>query len=773
MALVIGILEIYPAHSVAENTGAIQEVLAAKVQGTANSPSDKYLIRPDQYDPKGCEKYFENLKPGLISSAADAADKAVYTYPEQETIRALCDARTADLTYDDPEANNDENRTLPAAFVKAIIESNEFDTPGYDSISISGAIIDGDLILSKIKINNALHLNDITFLGGVDLSYSSTEHNLDISGLLPDSAMLCLRGFQSTRSMFITHLRLFRQVGPTQIHCDEKVINSIDLPGARIGGELNIDDVNLGSVNAVGAQIAGQVQIQESRFSGIDQSPDLNFQGASAGEFIIRGVNVSTVDEQTTAERCLEHRVDLDGINILGYAQFVRSDFCGISLTGAHVGRNLDLLGLTLGFFDFTGSNADGDLQIAPSLPYRPTKQAARLPKWLGHATSDRGMALHKVHFAEQRHARGAPGRPTRLLASDAAPSPSPVYQPNLVLSHSSIALLRVAFENWPFLSRAPGLPPGMNCEPRSDCMVTNCETSAIAPPSLPGENPGPLAMFSEWTLGYPGTIKENYPTIVADFRFKSFGKPTFCAFYNSNDTDEDKNLANSEKKPKRRRDHISDDLTRIKVGDVRLWLVSTQYSPAEYQLIYDLLTANGQSSDARTIGYLGKLIETRLEYNNAVEDGDFSSLPAFVLNLLARLSIGYGYCSYVAMIWVAFLSLVGAVFFATANAELLRTNDGLVYDEHGPRWRKLLIGNMRVKRYREDLKGTPKHEQDYGLINPFGYSFDTLLPLIRLRELHYQIEVGGWRHLYFYFHRVFGWVLGVFLLAAFSGLIR
>jgi hypothetical protein len=76
---------------------------------------------------------------------------------------------------------------------------------------------------------------------------------------------------------------------------------------------------------------------------------------------------------------------------------------------------------------------------------------------------------------------------------------------------------------------------------------------------------------------------------------------------------------------------------------------------------------------------------------------------------------------------------------------------------------RKYLLGNC----------GIIKNNLDYGLISPIGYSFDTLLPLIKLRELHYEIEVAGRQRYYFYIHKIFGWLLGIFVLGAFSGLIK
>ena len=57
----------------------------------------------------------------------------------------------------------------------------------------------------------------------------------------------------------------------------------------------------------------------------------------------------------------------------------------------------------------------------------------------------------------------------------------------------------------------------------------------------------------------------------------------------------------------------------------------------------------------------------------------------------------------------------------------------------------------------------------------PFGlfYSFDLLLPIIRLREMHYDIDLKGNARYYFYFHKLAGWALGASLVAALSGLVK
>jgi uncharacterized protein YjbI with pentapeptide repeats len=62
-----------------------------------------------------------------------------------------------------------------------------------------------------------------------------------------------------------------------------------------------------------------------------------------------------------------------------------------------------------------------------------------------------------------------------------------------------------------------------------------------------------------------------------------------------------------------------------------------------------------------------------------------------------------------------------------------------------------------------------PKNGMPFGL----AYSFDMLLPIVRLREAHYSIDLVGPARYYFYAHRLMGWVLASFLVAGISGLTK
>jgi len=53
------------------------------------------------------------------------------------------------------------------------------------------------------------------------------------------------------------------------------------------------------------------------------------------------------------------------------------------------------------------------------------------------------------------------------------------------------------------------------------------------------------------------------------------------------------------------------------------------------------------------------------------------------------------------------------------------------------------------------------------------AYSLDMLLPIIELHKPHYDIKLEGWVRVYFYAHKVLGYILGLFLIAGLSGLTK
>jgi hypothetical protein len=128
-----------------------------------------------------------------------------------------------------------------------------------------------------------------------------------------------------------------------------------------------------------------------------------------------------------------------------------------------------------------------------------------------------------------------------------------------------------------------------------------------------------------------------------------------------------------------------------------------------------NFLVAQGERDAANGIGVEGH----DKELANAFREHKW---PHGLFLLLSRITVGYGFHPEWSIVSITIMTLLRAFVFAcTAEA------------------------------------------RDWEIGRGIAYSFDMLLPIIRLRELHYKIDIEGPARYYFYVHRLFGFVLGSF----------
>ena len=161
-------------------------------------------------------------------------------------------------------------------------------------------------------------------------------------------------------------------------------------------------------------------------------------------------------------------------------------------------------------------------------------------------------------------------------------------------------------------------------------------------------------------------------------------------------------------------------------IGEVsrfKEWLERQQsYSPQPYQQLAKILRKEGHPDKADKLLYAGKNREL----------SEAKGLLIWLKLLILKILIGYGYRVYYAIFW--FLGVV-----ALGVLVLRLTGQG-------------------------SANGMP-----YGI----AYSSDMLLPIIRLRECHYNFDLAGCARYYFYFHKLMGYILAYFLVAGLSGLTK
>jgi len=142
---------------------------------------------------------------------------------------------------------------------------------------------------------------------------------------------------------------------------------------------------------------------------------------------------------------------------------------------------------------------------------------------------------------------------------------------------------------------------------------------------------------------------------------------------------------------------------------------------PASYRQLAAAFSAAGYEDKAKAVSYAGGNRELRSAQG-------FSKASLW----LQRIFIGYGFRLWYSAFWALGLVLLGAF--------LLRFS-----------------------------KQGKKNKMPYGI----AYSFDMLLPIVKLRELHYTVDLQGWVRYYFYVHKLMGYVLASFLIAGLSGLTK
>ena len=152
-------------------------------------------------------------------------------------------------------------------------------------------------------------------------------------------------------------------------------------------------------------------------------------------------------------------------------------------------------------------------------------------------------------------------------------------------------------------------------------------------------------------------------------------------------------------------------------------WLERSEpFSPQPYYFLSHLLADRGEIIASRDLLYAA---EKKL-------DAVPRSYLAYAFNTALDWAIGYGY--HIEWVWVPIVAF-------------------------------LVLGMIVVRLSGEATK--------YALGSGFWFSFDLLLPLVRLRELHYTIDLrSGVRH-YFYIHKLMGYVLASFVVAGLGHLAK
>jgi hypothetical protein len=162
---------------------------------------------------------------------------------------------------------------------------------------------------------------------------------------------------------------------------------------------------------------------------------------------------------------------------------------------------------------------------------------------------------------------------------------------------------------------------------------------------------------------------------------------------------------------------------TKRNVSQFLGWLEKhKQYYPQPYEQLAAVFQKQGLKDAAEDLLYEGK--------NRELREATDQFHRLFLR--FHKYFIGYKYRMYYAVFWILGFVLLGMIV--------------LRFSKQGP------------------ANGMP-----YGI----AYSIDMLLPIIKLRQKHYEIDLKGWARYYFYFQIMMGYVLASFIIAGLSGLTK
>ena len=166
---------------------------------------------------------------------------------------------------------------------------------------------------------------------------------------------------------------------------------------------------------------------------------------------------------------------------------------------------------------------------------------------------------------------------------------------------------------------------------------------------------------------------------------------------------------------------NLSNLSTNFRREQAEDWFGKQAYTPQPYEQLASVLHTNGFIEDATAIRYASKERERKT-----------ASGLRWAWLFLLNYSIGFGYHLEFAFYWAVGLVLLG--------------------------WAVLYATGQRTK---------------HGITLGLTYSFDMLLPLARLRQKHYDIDLDPWARRYFFAHKIVGVILSSFIVAGITGLTK
>jgi hypothetical protein len=696
-----------------------------------------------------------------------------WTRQEQFVWSHVCVGQVADFNAD-PEFGGDldlkrpeglpDNRVLRPAFVEMILLADKYRRSlTRNGVHIVGARFIALLDLSRAELAHELWLDRSLLEKGADLSKVKSTRDIIIDRSRASDKLLLMDaridGDLTIRRSDLSEV----EAGSSHVGGDFNLDQSsfahgLDLNSLQLAGDLNLSAAELRDASLAEARIGGSVVMSKAKSSG-----ELTLSFSEIGGLVV--IDQSRLTQLTAvgmhvhglfviAQTKVTGAVNMAAIQVVGnLAMNNQSEFADVELGNAHILSNMGMDGAKVhGKLDMSNLQLDGGLDLSGGAEFASVGMnyahlgsfvalvgskvrdelnmfMARIDGDLDGAKAEFGKVnLTKLRLLGDLNLQGAKvSGPLRMQALQVAGA----LQLNDNAEFTDIDLLDARVGGLLNLrqSKVAGMLDLESIEVRGDLFLGN-GAEFSGPVKLIFSNVGELELAngtfhsdvditgavirSDLLLGPPSTV-DGAALILHNAKANTV--------QDSSDTRPAKLDLTGFTYRSLGGVHPDEGYRRSDrpVEWYRNWLSRQPYSPQPYVQLAAVLRDEGRPDVADDILYAGRQRERQ----------QVAWLQRIWLTALDWF-VGYGYHVERALYWVVGFILTGVI--------VLRVS-----------------GEGR------------RHSMPYGL----AYSFDLLLPIIKLREMHYSIELNGWPRYYFYLHKIMGYVLASFLIVGLSSMVK
>ena len=620
----------------------------------------------------------------------------------------------------------------------------------FDAVNLVGANIGGAIDMRRSKFKGKLNMNSARVEGHLSMGEGAEFNAVDLVGVtiggqiaMVDSKFngeLSMETVTVGRDLYMNANSEFKAVNLAEAKIggrismtDSKFMGKLNMNSATVGSHLFMDgNAEFNAVDLAGAKIGGQISMTDSKFKG-----ELSMETVTVGRDLLmrkraefyavnlKGAKIGGLIDMSGSK--FKGKLDMNSAT-LGSHLFMdgNAEFKAVDLAGAKIGGQIEMIGSKFkGELKINSATVEGDLFMSGGAHFDAVNLA-------GAKIGGRIEMIGSKFKGELKMNSATVG--SHVLMREGAEFEAVDLAGAKI--GGQIEMIGSKFKGDLNMDSATvGSHLFMGATVRESLLLNM--KSEFKDVDLAGANIGGVLIMTGAT--FEGQVIMDYAMIGSHLMIHGaiFKNSDILSLQHTNvgTLQDDENVWPDTLNLdgftyKRLVGKDGSDEAAKRGGDwFEMWLAKNDlYSPQPYRHLASVLRVAGHNDMADEI-----LVASR---DREREESSMLEIKWWVLTLL-KFFIGYGYgnWNFLALLWAAALVLIGTfVLNWTKEREI--------------------------------------NNEFHNRLDPFFYSLDMLLPIIRLREHHYKnVDLKTRARYYFYFHQVMGYVLIFFVIAGLSGL--